>query len=143
LLSTTDQPDPRVAHPDIPCWTGERTWSAPGEPPSDVTVFEAGRDPPGVTIEHKRDHIRRGANLEQDYNFLDYRFAALPQLRARVYLDEPGRVQVSFEDGRRVRSLAALRRHAGHGAVCYLQKRFRVIEAFHGEAGPRAIWQLP
>ena len=130
-----------VPHPDIPCWTGTRNWTAPGEPPSAFVIWGTAPSPIEVTIEHHRDHIRNRGAVEQDYNFLSYRFPSSAAVDARVYLDNPGTVMVMVRGSGSIRSLARLREAAGADIVCYLQQRFHVIEAWSGNRGYQPVWR--
>jgi hypothetical protein len=130
-----------VPHPEVPCWTGEPTWTAPGERPSDMLAFST-RDgaEPAVTIEHHRDEFRRGAEVAESYNFLEYRFPSRPGVQARVYRWSNETVQVSVGTAT-IATLAALRAAAGDEIVCYLQKRFEIIEAPSGDRGFQPVWR--
>ena len=130
-----------VDHPTISCWAGERSWTGPHEPASSTTVFSTEGEPLEVRIEHHRDQIRAGTQLEQDYNFIDYRFPSRPDVSGRVYLSHPETVFVLVRDGEPMNSLAGLRRAAGEEILCYLQKRFQTIEAPNGETGYAPVWQ--
>jgi hypothetical protein len=133
-------PEGSVPHTGVPCWTGERTWSAPGEPPSNFVAFDTERDAVAVNIDHNRDQYRDRGAIAQDYNFLDYRFASRPALYVRVYLDNPSTVLV--HDGTtQIRALADLRAAAGDEIVCYLQKRFEAIETPTENRGYQPVWR--
>ena len=73
--SATSPSNMNVAHPQVPCWTGERSWTLPAEPPSSTTLFTSENDETPVRIVHGRDLILDGDAVEEDYNFLDYHFA--------------------------------------------------------------------
>lgn len=130
-----------IPHPDIPCWAGERTWTAPGEPASDSVVYDTDAESLAVTIEHSRDHFRERGAVQENYNFLDYRFPSRPDVRARVYLPFWEAVLVSVEGERTITSLAALRRAVGDEVICYLQKRFERIETPSGNSGYQPVWE--
>lgn len=133
-------PEASVAHPEVPCWTGERTWTAQGERPSEFVVFDTRGDATGVMIEHNRDHFRERGHVVQDYNFLDYRFLGRPELQVRVYLHDPSTVMVAA-GGASIDTLGELRAAAGDEVVCYLQKRFGVIETLRHDVGYRPLWR--
>ncbi|HEX8192751.1 MAG TPA: hypothetical protein VF552_07600, partial [Allosphingosinicella sp.] len=59
-----------VPHPEIPCWTGHRSWTAPGEPPSEFVSYDTEAEALAVTIEHRRDHFRLRGEVQENYNFL-------------------------------------------------------------------------
>ena len=77
----------RVPHPSTPCWIGSRSWTDRSEPLSDFVSYDTRADIQPYLITHNRDQFRRGSQLEQDYNFIDYWFGdpASP-IRARYYL---------------------------------------------------------
>ena len=141
LAAAAGQSAAAVPHPDIPCWTGERSWTGPGEPVSEFVSYDTDAEPLAVTIEHRRDHFRERGGVRENYNFLDYRFPSRPGVRARAYLPFGEAVLVSVDDLRTITSLAALRRVAGDEVVCYLQKRFERIETPSGNRGYQPVWQ--
>jgi len=138
--SLEQQTGASVQHPEVPCWTAVRTWTAPGERPSDFVIFRTESEAVAVTIVHNRDHFRDRGAVVQNYNFLDYRFSSRPALRVRVYLDNPSTVFVD-SPGSRIRGLADLRAAAGDEIVCYLQKRFESIEVLSDDHGYRPAWR--
>jgi hypothetical protein len=131
----------QVPHPGIPCWLGERSWTPPGEPASPLIMFDTQGDEAPARIEHNHDLILRGYQLEQTYNFLTYHFdnQGTP-LVARSYLDEPFTVSILFPN-RVPRDAAAARALISAPVLCYLQKRFRAIDALT-EAGYSRVWTL-
>jgi hypothetical protein len=141
LLAGNPAADREVTHPSISCWSGQRSWTADGEPPSQTILFRTEGDPLAVSIEHHRDQLRTETELDNDFNFLDYKFAARPAMSARVFLEEPATVLVHFSDGIAPSSLKALRRATGDEILCYLQKRFRQIEVFRADKGYRPVWR--
>lgn len=84
-----------VEHPDVPGWVGERSWTAPGEPPSDFVIWTATDVGAPFAIAHAREVMMDGGVLQQDYNYLTYCFgdSARP-IVARHYLgdDEVGMI---------------------------------------------------
>ena len=64
-IHSTSPPAGAVAHPWIPCWTGEGT---------SLTVFSTDEDEQPVRITHNHDLILEGSQISQSYNFLDYQF---------------------------------------------------------------------
>ena len=139
--SAGQQAQDRIPHPEVACWIGERTWTVPGEPPSDFVSFDTEGESVAVTIQHNRDQFRDGPAIAQNYNFLDYRFASRPTLHVRVYLDDPSTVLVD-NGGSRIRALADLRAAAGDEILCYLQKRFDAIEAPSDDRGYQPLWRV-
>lgn len=142
LLIAQAAPAP-VPHPDIPCWTGQRTWTQPGERPSSTVVFDTRDEQPPYLITHNRDQLREGDAVVQNYNFIDYWFGepAAP-IRARFYLDERGKVGVIFPgsaDG--PLSLAQARERMPANVLCYLQRRFDRIEVLATE-GYELLWSI-
>ena len=83
----TDNTDYKVAHPWIPGWVGERSWTPPGDEPSDFISFDTRNEAQPYKIAHNRDMMFSGSRLEQDYNFIDYFFGDPGEpIRARYYL---------------------------------------------------------
>ena len=141
VLASAAQAEMRIPHPQVPCWIGERTWTAPGERPSAVVAFSTRDDAePAVTIEHHRDEFRQGAAVAESYNFFEYRFPSRPAVQARVYRWSNETVQVDVGNATIV-TLSALRAAAGDDIVCYLQKRFDVIETFAADRGYQPVWR--
>ena len=132
-----------VRHPEVPCWSGQRTWTAPGAPPSEMVTYDTEGEAAPFLITHNRDEIRQGAQLQQDYNFIDYWFGnpAFP-VRARHYLRADG-VSVSLPagDGQQW-TLEAARSALPPEILCYLQKRFDRIEILV-EDGYAELWSRP
>ncbi len=138
------QTPPPVPHPSIPCWSGARSWTEPGRPLSNFTTFDTRSDTQPYLITHNRDHIRRGTEVEQDYNFIDYWFGdpANP-VRARYYLrnDESVAVHLPSDASSRF-TLEEVRARFPAGVLCYLQRRFSRVDVLL-EGGYRELWSLP
>ena len=137
-------PAPPVAHPSVPCWGGDRSWTAPGEAQSDTVIYDTDDDIEPYLITHNRDQIRRGAGLEQDYNFIDYWFGdpANP-IRARYYLRGDESVGIILPGGAGERlALDEIRRRFPADVLCYLQRRFDRIEVLVAD-GYRELWARP
>ena len=118
----------RVRHLHIPCWTGERTWTAEGEPPSAMTVFDTEGEEPPRLIRHDHDMIFNGSEPVQSYNFITYNFDnGDDPFVARAYLDDIDTVSIMFRNAPGPRTIAEARPRIGAGALCYLQKRYRTI----------------
>jgi hypothetical protein len=141
LVAQNAAAPPRVSHPGVPCWTGLRTWTSPGEAQSDIVTYDTADDIQPYLITHNRDQFRRGPDLEQDYNFIDYWFGdpASP-IRARYYLrnEESVGVILPGDAGQRL-SLAEVRERFPADVLCYLQRRFEKIEVLVTD-GYRELW---
>lgn len=88
-----------------------------------------------VSITHSRDMIIFGGKLEQDYNFLIYRFSGSQgDIQARMYLDTWREVSVfpAVADGM-----------IDEPVMAYLQKRFDRIQKFGGPEGYTLLWEKP
>jgi hypothetical protein len=145
LMVAQGAPSPApVPHPSAPCWTGERSWTAPGSAPSDTIVYDARDVAQPYLITHNRDQIRRGRGLEQDYNFIDYWFGDPGSpIRARYYLRSDESVSVNLPGDAATRlSLAEIRARFPADVLCYLQRRFDRIEVLVAD-GYQELWALP
>lgn len=129
----------KVDHPFVPGWQGDRSWTAPGEPPSAFVTFEAGDLGAPFRIAHGRDMMFDHGELVQDYNFLDYFFGdpAAP-VRARHYLGERS-VAVYLPGLPEDANLAQARAAFPEDALRYLRRRFHAIEVLTGE-GYCELW---
>ena len=130
-----------VAHPRIRCWRGERSWAPPGEQPSPTVYFHTEQDLGPDRIEHNRDQIFEGHELIQNYNFIDYHFSNDGNpLLARTYLDdEPWSVGILFRREAPPHDADEARRLIAPDVLCYLQKRFRTIDALTA-TGYQQLW---
>ena len=141
--SALQAPSMTIAHPEVPCWSGERSWTAPGEPISDTVSYDTRGDARPFLITHKRDQLRDGQEVVQDYNFIDYWFGdpASP-LHARHYLRDDGVfVTLPHEAGEKL-TLDEVRARFPSDVLCYLQKRFDRIEVLLQD-GYQEIWSRP
>jgi hypothetical protein len=144
VVAQSVAPAPPVTHPGVPCWSGDRSWTAPGEAQSEIVVYDTGDDIEPYLITHNRDQIRRGAGLEQDYNFIDYWFGDPGNpIRARYYLRRDESVAVDLPGDAATRlSLEEIRARFPADVLCYLQSRFDRIEV-HVADGYQELWALP
>jgi hypothetical protein len=131
--------DTSVPHPWWPWWQGQRSWTPEGEPPSDFMMFDTEGDEKPIAIEHNRDMMFSGGQLEQDYNFLDYRFAGGEGgISARAYLY--GLSEVSLELGgaapQTAQEALAL---VPEPVLRYLQKRYGTIKVLT-RRGHETLW---
>lgn len=132
-----------VAHPQVPCWTGQRSWTDAGAPASDYVVWDTREEEQPHRIVHNRDQIRKGGALEQDYNFIDYWFGPPSEaMKARFYFKSDDAVSVVLPGDTENLSLAMARKRIPAGVLCYLQKRFDRIEVLVAQ-GYVELWSLP
>jgi hypothetical protein len=88
-----------------------------------------------IAITHSRDRVIFDGKVEQDYQFLTYRFKSRDgEIRARTYLDEPW--TVSITEPMDCESLDA-------DILAYLQKRFNLIRRLGGPDGYIDMWVRP
>ncbi|MGQ0661596.1 hypothetical protein [Sphingosinicella sp.] len=139
-VAAAQQPEARrEPHPAVPCWQG---WT--GSTADGVVVYDTRGDIQPYLITHNRDQIRRGGQLEQDYNHIDYWFGDPSHpIRARYYFrhDESVQVDLPADAGNRF-SLAEVRERFPADILCYLQRRFDRIEVLV-EDGYRELWVRP
>jgi hypothetical protein len=134
--------DDKVPHPWITDWLGERSWSAPGEAPSEFLVFDTQGDSAPFKIVHDRDMMFDHGALVQDYNFIDYFFGDPEKpIRARHYLGDD-HISVSYAGDTPAKTKEAAKRHVPEAVLAYLQHRFNRIDVMMAE-GYQEIWPNP
>jgi hypothetical protein len=83
-----------------------------------------------LSIVHSRDTIIIDGKVDQDYCFLNYKFAE--GVEARAYLDDIWEVSIiAPADGRTIDA----------SVMAYLQRRFNVIKQLGGLDGYEIIWK--
>jgi hypothetical protein len=128
----------RVPHPGVPCWQG---WTGPTA--SGAVVYDTRDDIQPFRVAHDRDQIRRGANVEQDYNYVVYWFGdPSSPIQARYYLRNDEGVGVILPGDSARLSLAQARERFPADVLCYLQRRFDRIEVLVAD-GYRELWVRP
>lgn len=128
-----------VEHPDVPGWWGERSWTAPGEPPSDFVVWAATDAGAPFAIAHAREVMMDAGELLQDYNYLTYAFGdpARP-IVARHYLgDREVGVALPGDPPRDAHTAAAT---LPPEVLAWLRQRFEGVTVLT-QAGYKAIWR--
>lgn len=132
-----------VPHPAVPCWAGQRSWTADGEKPSATIVWGTEDEEQPSRITHNRDQIREGSELVQDYNFIDYWFGSgAERVHARYYLDdERVTVDLPLKQGELL-NLAQAEARVPAKTLCFLQRRFGQIDVLT-DNGYETIWKLP
>ncbi|MEO0906805.1 MAG: hypothetical protein AAFY07_04685 [Pseudomonadota bacterium] len=85
LLASPLSAEPNVAHPDIPCWIGERTASTSG---GDFVIWDTQNEAKPYLIIHDRElMLEIGEPTQLDYNYLTYSFGdESAPIQARHYL---------------------------------------------------------
>jgi hypothetical protein len=98
----------------------------------DIQIRDEGTDDDDLplSIIHSRDTIIIDGKVDQDYRFINYKFAG--GVEARAYLDDIWEVSI----------LAPADGHAIDASVmAYLQRRFNVIKQLGGPEGYTIIWE--
>lgn len=129
----------RVPYPGVPLWMGERSWTMPGEPPSEFVVWDTIDDEQPYRMAHNRDLMMNHGIVEQDYNFIDYWFGdPADPVTARYYLGA-AEISVALSANGAPMSLADARMALPPAILLYLQKRFETIRVLVA-TGYEILW---
>ncbi len=111
---------------------------------NDTVVTGSEADPiVPVEIRHDVDEISIDGDLEQLYNYIDYRFERPgAHCRARTYLDDIDTVSVFGPFSGQDREDEVDAPEFLEDVLSYLKRRFLVIEVF-GDDGPDTVWKHP
>ncbi len=111
---------------------------------SEITIGRPDSDPIlPMEIRHDVDEIIFDGEVEQNYNFLDYRFERQgAHCHARTYLDDVDTVSVNgpFSDRDSEDEIDAP--EFFEDVLSYLKRRFLIIDA-PGDSGYDTIWKHP
>jgi hypothetical protein len=131
---TKVEPAQSVPHPFIPDWSGERSWTAPGEPLSDFITFQTDGDIEPFRISHDRDMMFDGGALVQDYNFIDYFFGDPKHpICGRHYIGD-SHVSISFAGSVPLEATPqSAASHVPHEVLRYFRRRFPSVSILTAE----------
>ena len=128
--------DDRVECPLVPGWWAERSWTEPGQTPSDFIVWTTDDDVEPYRMAHNRDLMMDGGELVQDYDFIDYWFGdPVAPITARHYLGSH-EVSVVLPDRRSAQATVP------PPVLRYLQRRFAEVKLLT-TAGYVTVWAAP